>query len=407
MRILFLSQIVPYPPHGGVLQRGYYLLRELSEANEVHLLAFSHPDILDSNEKIQTAKRHLLAFCQSVDFITLQPKRKKRYFLTTLVRSFFSLKPFSALAHASTQFQRRLECLLVQTKFDIIHYDTIALAQYLLSNQEIPKTLTHHNVESDLMFRRAKMSKNLLAKSYLYLNAMKLARYERKFLPKFDHNIACSQLDKEKLLRMIPSLKVSVVPNGVDTSFFMPSPEKEKNNMVIHVGALQSANLDGILFFLKRIWPLIKKQRENTKLVLVGGSIPEYIENLGRTSKDIVITGYIEDFRPLVWEAAVFVVPLRMGGGTKLKVLDALANGKAVVSTSIGIEGIEVTPGRNIIVADRPEDFAGEVVRLLDSPMTRSQLGKEGRRLVEEKYDWRIIGKLQEQIFEQKVEQLR
>lgn len=395
---------MPYPPHGGVLQRSYHVLRELCNEHEVHLLAFHHQDILSSEEKVVEAKAHLIKFCKSVNFVTLGVKKNKFHFYMKLLNSVISIKPFSVLAHESKEFRAQMEMLTEQHNIDLMHFDTIALAQYLTGVTKV-KTLTHHNIESELMFRRAKVTGSYFAKLFFSLNAFKLARYEKKYIKRFSCNITCSEPDKKKLLNLIRGIRVSVVPNGVDTSFFVPKQRTEDNHTIVHVGALQSANLDGMVYFLSDIWPLIKKKEPQVRLILVGGNIPRSILELGKASSDILITGYVEDVRPYVWTSSVFIVPLRFGGGTKLKVLDALAMGKAIVSTSIGLEGIEVTPGKEALQANGAEEFADAVVELVRSPERRSELGEAGRILVENKYDWHIIGKLQREIFEKLLEE--
>jgi glycosyltransferase involved in cell wall biosynthesis len=160
-------------------------------------------------------------------------------------------------------------------------------------------------------------------------------------------------------------------------------------------------------YFLKDIWPLIKKKDPQVRLIIVGGNIPRHILELGKEGSDILVTGYVEDVRPYVWASSVLIVPLRFGGGTKLKVLDALAMGKAIVSTSIGLEGIAVTPGKEAIQADGAEEFAEAVVDLLRFPERRLELGEAGRKLVEERYDWSKIGKLQQEIFEKLTQEVR
>jgi len=399
LKILFLSQIVPYPPQGGVLQRIYNILKELGKETDIYLLAFNHADVLDSEEKIKEAKKSLLKFCKFVEIYPLEVKESKFKFYFALLRSFFSLKPFSVIAHNSQLFRQSFKKLENQYYFDIVHYDTIALAQYETQNKTVIKSITHHNVESDLIMRRSKAAKNPLKKLFLYLNGLKLAKCEKKVIGQFNGNITCSDIDKDKLLSINSKAKIYVIPNGVDCSYFVPNSDKEKNGTIIHVGALQSSNLDGINYFLNHIWHLIKKRRKDAKLMLVGGSVPNSIRKLGETADDIQVTGYVPDVRPYVWNAAVFIVPLRIGGGTRLKILDALSMEKAVVSTTIGAEGIEVTHGENIMIADRPKEFAEYVVKLIENPTERKKIGINGRKLTQKNYDWSLIGMRQLDVF--------
>jgi glycosyltransferase involved in cell wall biosynthesis len=401
MKILFLSQIVPYPPKGGVLQRIYYLLYELCRDNEVHLMAFVHHDILTDDKKIEEAKIHLLQFCKSVNFTTLKPKQSRFYFIRTFLRSIFSFSPFSVLAFTSKCFQGHVTTMLQENAFDLIQFDTIALAQYLPENCSIPKVLTHHNVESEVIFRRARTTRNIIQKAYLYMYAKKLLKYEKKHLKIFSCNLSCSEVDKEKLQAIDNSIRVEVIPNGTDTSYFIPNPNKERNNIIAHIGGLASANLDAVQYFLSEIWPIIKREKNDIYLNVVGRNAPKIIRDIAKNDQNIKITGFVEDVRPYMEEASLIIVPLRFGGGTKLKVLDSLAMGKAVVSTSIGIEGIDVSPGKNIIVADSPKEFADSVIYLLENANVRKDIGRMGRKLIEEKYDWTMIGKKQRELYKE------
>ena len=399
MKILFLCQTVPYPPKSGVLQRIYYLLRELSRDNEVHLIALVHRDILTDDKKIEEARNHLKQFCKSVKLCMLEPKQSRINFIRTLVRSVFSFSPFSVFAFKSKCFQGHVKTILQENVFDLIHVDTIALAQYVPENYSVPKVVTHHNVESEVLFRRAKTTRNIFHKGYLNRDAKKLLNYEKEHLKIFACNFACSETDKEKLQSIDNSIRVEVIPNGTDTSYFVPNPNRERNNVIAHIGGLVSANLDAVMFFLTEIWPIIKREKSDIHLNLVGRNPPGMIMDIARTDKNITITGFVEDVRPYMEEASLIIVPLRFGGGTKLKVLDSLAMQKAVVSTSVGIEGIDVSPGKNILVADSPKKFADSVIYLLNNPNIRKDIGKMGRKLIEEKYDWTRIGKKQRELY--------
>jgi glycosyltransferase involved in cell wall biosynthesis len=401
MKILFLSQTVPYPPKSGVLQRIYYLLYELCRENEVHLIALVHRDILTDDKKIEEARIHLMQFCKTVQFFTLEPKRSRFAFIRILLRSIFSFSPFSVFAFRSKPFQEHVKTMLRENAFDLIHFDTIALAQYLPDDYPVPKVVTHHNVESEVLFRRAKTTHNIVQKAYLYMDAKKLLNYEKKHLKMFSCNLSCSEVDKEKLQAIDNSIRVEVIPNGTDTSYFMPNPNKEKNHIITHIGGLVAANLDAVQYFLSEIWPIVKRAKNDICLNLVGRNAPKTILDIAKNDQNIQIAGFVEDVRPYMEEAALIIVPLRYGGGTKLKVLNSLAMGKAVVSTSIGIEGIDVSPGKNIIVEDTPKKFAESVIYLLENANIRKDIGSMGRRLIEEKYDWTMIGKRQRELYKE------
>lgn len=403
MNILFLSQIVPYPPHGGVLQRGYNIIREICKYNKVHLLAFVHPDILKTKQEVQDAKDELGRFCASVEFFPLWVKESKLNKYAGLFTGLFSPKPFSVLAHRSKQIESRIDWLLSKDQFDIIHYDTIALSRFNRNCITIPKVVTHHNIESNLMQRRAQVEKNTLAKYYLYRQAKRLRDYEEAETGKFAVNIVMSEKDGEELKIINPNVEIEVVPNGVDTTYFTTGNGEETRSVIYTGGMNMFANKDAVLYFMNEIWPIIKAKEPDVKFYAIGQDPPPELLKIAENDLKVIVTGYVDDIRPFVSKAAVYVVPLRVGGGTRLKILDAMAMGKAIVSTSIGCEGLEVSNLENILIVDNPSDFAEKTLDLLRNRRKRNELGIAARRLVESKYSWEKIGSTLQQVYERAV----
>jgi sugar transferase (PEP-CTERM/EpsH1 system associated) len=393
VRVLFLSQIVPYPPHGGVLQRGYHVLRELGERAQVHLLAFVHPDELGTPEKVEESRRVLGRFCEQVEYFPLWVKRSPVHTAAALATSLVSRQPFSVIAHRSAAFQRRVSALLRQSRFDVVHVDTVALSEFVFGGGAAAATvLTHHNIESMLMERRANVERRPLARQYLRREAAKLAGYEARTCPRFDVNVVVSAKDGELLASRVPGLRTVVVPNGVDVGYFTPDGEHEEAALIYTGGMNMFANRDAVLYFLDEIWPLVRRRAPATRFFAVGQDPPRELTARAEKDPQVIVTGFVDDIRPYVRKAAVYVVPLRVGGGTRLKVLDAMSSGKAIVSTSIGCEGIAVRPGEHLETADTPEAFADRTVALLGDPARRRTLGAAARRLVEDRYAWRVIG---------------
>jgi glycosyltransferase involved in cell wall biosynthesis len=282
--------------------------------------------------------------------------------------------------------------ILKPGRIDLIHVDTIALNQFVPSESRTPAVLTHHNIESQLVERRARVEKGTLAKWYLHRETDKLRSYEAEMVRRYDVNIVVSGQDERSLLRIAPGLRTMVVPNGVDVEYFTPDPNQEGPALIYTGGMNMFANRDAILFFLRDIWPLIREQHATVRFFAVGQDPPRRLKDLALRDSRIVITGYVTDIRPLVRQASVYVVPLRVGGGTRLKVLDAMAMGKAIVSTSIGCEGIDLGPGEHVLVADSPHEFAKATLALLADKSKRDLLGKAVRSLAEERYSWRTVG---------------
>jgi glycosyltransferase involved in cell wall biosynthesis len=399
MKILFLSQIVPYPPHGGVLQRGYNVIRQMSKYYDIHLLAFVHPDILTSTSLIEESRRELSRFCTDIEYFDLWPKKSIVHKYSAILLGLFTQYPFSVLAHRSTSFQKRIHDILATGEIDLVHFDTIGLARFYYDEMPCPAVLTHHNIESQLMGRRAWVEKNSLTRFYLHLQAKRLEQYEIQQGPKFSCNIMMSEHDEAILEKKAPGAVTSIIPNGVDTEYFIPRPGYETKALIYTGGMNMFANKDAVLYFLDEIWPLVKAKCHECVFYAVGQDPPQEILQIAGKDPSVVVTGYVDDVRPYVAKSAVYIVPLRVGGGTRLKVVDAMAQGKAIVSTSIGCEGISVTPGKNIIIADSPELFAQEIITLLKDRDKREKIGTAAREMVEKDYSWDVIGEKMEKLY--------
>jgi sugar transferase (PEP-CTERM/EpsH1 system associated) len=390
---LFLSQIVPYPPHGGVLQRGYNLLRELGRRATVDLLAFVHPDELRTAAKVEESRRALGQFCNRVEYFPLWAKTSEAHKFAALGASALSPLPFAVIAHRSSAFQRAVDQALGTAQYDIVHVDTVALSQFVnLNESTTPIVLTHHNVESVLMERRARVEKGWLARTYLMRETAKLQSYERQTSRLFDVNIVVSPQDGDMLSSLVPGVRTALVPNGVDTTYFTPDADAETPALIYTGGMNMFANRDAVEYFLNEIWPLIRERVPGVRFFAVGQDPSRDILRAAETDSSVVVTGYVDDIRPYVRQAAVYAVPLRVGGGTRLKVLDAMAMGKAMVSTSLGCEGIAARSGEHLITADTPTAFADAAVALLNDASRRRALGAAARRLVEQKYAWSVVG---------------
>jgi len=393
MKILFLSQIVPYPPHGGVLQRGYNMIREIGKYNEVHLLAFIHPDVLATEAQLVESRKELLKYCISVEYFQLWPKKSVLHKYFGFALGLFYPKPFSFLAHKSVDFRKKINEVIKDRQIELVHYDTIALAQYRDCAPELPSALTHHNIESELMGRRAAVEKNLFAKFYLNMEVRKLVKSEESISPLFDLNVTMSSIDSGKLQELAGNIKIAVIPNGADLNYFKPVKGEETRAVIYAGGMNMYANLDAVMFFVDNIWPTIKASIPDVVFYAIGQDPPPELIKKAKQDDGIKVLGYVDDVRPYVAKASVYIVPLRVGGGTRLKVVDALSQGKAIVSTSIGCEGINVTPGKNIVIADDPQTFAREVIAIFDDDNKRDSLGVAARELAEKQYSWEKMGK--------------
>lgn len=394
MRILFVTQIVPYPPHGGVLQRGYNLLRELGKEHSVHLLAFHHPDELALGEPLENGLRELRKFCKEVELFALWPKRSAVHKLAAFAAGAVFPGPFSVLAHRSEALADRIRTLCASdSPPDIVHLDTIALAPYLALCGAVPAVLGHHNIESQLMARRADHESGALARWYVARQARLLEAFERQQTGRFPLNITVSPADAATLEKICPGARTAVLPNGVDTDYFAPRPGTEGPALIYTGGMNMFANRDAVEWFLQEIWPKVKREVPGVHFYAVGSRPSKIVLDMAAADQDVEAPGFVPDVRTWVARATVYVVPLRVGGGTRLKMVDAMAQGKAIVSTTVGAEGIDGMDGEHFVLADDPESIARQVVRLLGDPVAREKLGRAARKRAEERYAWPMLGR--------------
>jgi len=391
MHILWLSHFVPYPPKGGVLQRSFNLLREISKGNKIYLVAFNQKALLPNAQDIDRALAALKKYCCKITVIPLPADKSKWSKNTLIFKSLFTKKPYTVNWNCSVEMKNAVGKVYKEFKPDVIHYDTIGMAEYLQRN--IPGVLNHHNVESRMLLRRAQKEKNYLKKLYFYQEAKKIERYEKKVCKLFQSNLVVSDEEKSILKKIVPGAKIDIVPNGVDISYFVPPDEEPDNETLIFAGAMNwYPNKDAMLFFADEIWPLLKTKRPTIKMIVVGQSPPKKLLNLHKKDPHFIVTGYVNDVRSYLNKASIYVCPIRDGGGTRLKILDALSSGKPTVATSIAVEGIRITPGENVVIANTPKEFEKEILYLIDNPEKRKQLSTEGRYLTETLYEWSHIG---------------
>lgn len=393
MRILYVTQIVPFPPHGGVLQRGFNILRELGRAHDVHLLAFHHPDELSTGNAVEESKIELGRFCRAIEYFELWPKRSVAHKALGMAIAAIHPLPFSVLAHRSSALSRRIADICTgDLRPELVHLDTIALAPFAAVCDAIPTVLAHHNVESLLMERRAEHEIGWARKRFVQAQAAKLRRFESRTCRRFSLNITVSQADALALEQYCPGVRTAVVPNGVDTEYFQPRAGHESPAVVFTGGMNMFANRDAVEWFLAAVWPKVKARVPEVQFFAIGQRPSSRVLGHAETDSGVHAPGHVADVRPWVERAAVYVVPMRVGGGTRLKVVDAMAQGKAIVSTSLGAEGLDVQDGVHLLVADDPDAFAKRIVSLLHSRADRQRLAIAARQLAESRYSWHKLG---------------
>lgn len=392
MRILWLSHLIPFPPRGGNLQRSFNLIRQAAASHEVTLVALNVDG--ERPARLSEYARELRKYCREVEFWEPPYSWKGVRWQVELLRSAALRAPFSCRARYSAQLGRKWQRTLARHPGAIVHIDAIDLAMFVPATDGFRRVLNHHNCESVLAFRRSETETNPVRKAYLRLEASKLAQWERAMLERFDVHMAVCAEDRERLLAIHPSAHIHLVENGVDTHYFRPGDAPEQPMTVIYTGSLNwEPNAAAARFFARNVWPQVRRRCPDARLHIAGREPPQDVVQLGRAGSGIAVFPSPDDIRPLMRQASVYVCPIREGAGTRLKILDAMAMGKAVVSTGIGCEGLRVRSGRDVLIADGPEEMAGSVCRLLVDETQREQLGRSARELVEREYAWERIGR--------------
>jgi glycosyltransferase involved in cell wall biosynthesis len=394
MHILWLSHLLPYPPKGGVQQRSFNLLREVAKRHDVTLLAFNQPALSPTREAVAEAERALGEFATVASAIDIRHDVRRGGRARLALRSLVSKWPYSINWLNDPSYAHALNAVLARAKFDAAHFDTLGLAPYLEKISPLPAILNHHNIESDMMLRRAELESGTLKRLYFRQEGLRLQRYEQQVTPRFALNVTCSALDGERLQTLVPNLPYEVIPNGVDLDYFSPREALGglRDNSALFAGGLAwYPNESAMRWFLNDIWPLLADV-EGASMTIAGRKPPSWLKETGQRLPSMRVTGFVDDIRPYMEEAAVYVCPIFDGGGTKLKMLDAMAMGKAIVAHPIACEGIDIVHGEHVLMAEDPREFARLVAELWKNRTLRQSLGDNARRLVVQRYSFGEIG---------------
>lgn len=404
MKVLFLTPQLPYPPTKGASLRNFHLIKGLAASHEVHLLTFLEP----GNDPTNAAP--LRDLCVSIAAVPA-PKRSMFSRLASLL---LSGSPDMASRLASSEFAGKLDGALKSIQPDALQIEGIELARYYL-NMPYARgpavVLDQHNAEY-LMQKRAfaidaRQPGRLPEAVYSLIQWQKLKSYERMACNRAAAVISVSEEDRRAILALDPSLDITVIPNGVDTAYFQPS-QKTADLRLLFSGTMDfRPNVDAMVWFVREVLPLIRRELPEVRLSIVGGRPTERVKALAGDS--VEVTGFVEDVRPHMTQAAGYVIPMRMGGGVRFKALEAMSCGMPLVSTSLGVEGIAVKDGAEAFIADDAQSFATATVRLLMDRQLGEGMGKRGRSLVESQYDWNLVtprlAELYQRLFESKASQ--
>ena len=392
MKILFLSLRCPYPPHRGDRIRSYNFIKQLSKQHAVTLVYFA-----ESETDIESAK-HLKPFCERIECV---PFHRSFALLNTGVHC-LSRHPLQLHYWYAPQMQRKINELLAQEHFELIHAQLFRMGQYVTEAQGPIKVLDLCDSLALNLNRRAELESNpWLAKIKLdctpkrflvKLEERRVRRYEVDIMKAFDCGTVVARFDRDYLLAQDDTLNLSIVPMGVDLSYFQPNPITEPAPTLLFTGTMNYfPNTDAAIYFCNEVFPRIRERHPKACFYIVGNHPSEPVKRL-EAQDGVVVTGYVPDVRPYFEKASVFVAPLRAGSGIQTKNLEAMAMGVPVVTTSVGAMGLEADIGKELLVADTPADFAEQVIHLLDNECLRETLAQTARARVENSYSWEAIG---------------
>lgn len=387
MRILVVTAICPYPPNSGTPLRTYNLISRLAREHEIWLVTFFHP-----TDHAEQAIAHLRSLCARVEAIPYHAERafhRPADFFVYLLRRV----PPDLRFYMSSEMLRTVRSLTADTVFDIVQIEDSYMALFFEAlpaehrNKAVITMIDLMHVKYDRIYR---LEPTIRRRFRLWLQSRMMRAWEPRYMEHFQRCLMMSEVDRQLLQLANPRVKTAVVPNGVDTKLYSLLPETDSRPEVLFVGNMgYRPNIDGAKFFCREVLPLLRRALPTVQFWLVGiDPAPEVLQLQG---DGVHVTGAVEDVRPYYDRSAVCVVPLRAGGGTRLKILEAMALGRPIVSTRIGCEGIDATDGEHLLLADDAEDFAEKVAQLITDPVLRQYIVENARQLVEDRYDWDAI----------------
>lgn len=388
-RVLFLAHLLPFPPDGGAKIKSYYTLRALASAYDVTLVAFIR------SEEERHYIDELSPFCWG-GIYTVPIERSKAKNITDAAGALLTHRSFIVGRDRVPAMQKIVNSRLAQQRFEAVHIDHLQMAQYVLPRRTGARLiLDHHNIESVIIKRLAETTPSRWIKLYASQEWPKLEKHEVSVCKQCDHVFVVTEGDAYTLRSIDPTLNnISTIPIGVDGDYYSVVDRRQDSQTLLSIGTMYwQPNIDAIIWFHERIFPMVKEHVPGARLNVVGNKPVEQISSIALADKSVTVTGYVKDDRVPAVDCAAFIVPLLSGSGMRVKILNAMSMGLPVISTTIGAEGIAGTDGKDILVANSPEKFSRYCVQLLQEPGMRDKIGLAGRALVESNYAWRAINR--------------
>jgi sugar transferase (PEP-CTERM/EpsH1 system associated) len=388
MKILWVKAGGLVPPDSGGKIRSYNILRQLARQQSVTLFSFH-------DAKVDQDQRELGKVFERVVCVPLAlPQKRSTAEFIRYAAGFLSPEPYNLAKYCRPQVRKELTNLLRQESYDVMVCDFLMAAGVIPWEAPIPKVLFAHNVEAAIWRHHRQVTRNPLWKALAWRETRRMEAAERRYLRAADHVLTVSENDRGVFSAFVEPSKLTVVPTGVDSDYFQPAeatqsaPTQDLPTLVF-IGSMDwLPNEDAIFYFMRQVLPLVRREFPAVSLYVVGRNPSQRLQSLAAKTCNLQVTGRVADVRPFLARASVIIVPLRIGGGTRVKVFEAMAMGKAVVSTSLGAEGLAVQHGQNILLADSPAEFAEAVCSLLRDIPQRQRLGASARQMVEQNYSW-------------------
>ena len=405
-RLLWLSHFVPYPATGhGALQRSHHLLRQAARRYETHLVALAPVGAFLSSDTLREAETALGSMTASARVFALSEDPTRLRMAARLARAAMRGLTYWESLFAHPGAAARVRALIEQDAIDLVHLDIVYLCGYVPLLGDVPFVLNHHNIESHLLDRRAARMRGP-ARAFFGQQARATATLEREFAGRAASNLVVSDLDGDRLRDLAPEARIASVPNGVDVEFFAPdAAEPVQPHSLVWAGGMDwFPNADAIEWFATELWPALAADHPARSATIIGRHPPTRALALAATDPRVRVLGFVDDVRPYVRGAAIYICPIRVGGGTRLKVLDALALGRPLVATRIGVEGLGLVDGKHYLEANDVTETLRQVNRIEADPHLAARLAEAGRAFVLQHYSWDGIGERLGRAYEQAYE---
>lgn len=375
-----LTPYLPYPPISGGRARTYNLVKRLARYFEITLVCFARPE--EKSFDVEPLRK----LCELIMIDRASSPSTTRAAWLSLT----SIKPITMRLYSSPKFRDTVRQLLTENKFDLIHVESFYMIQNLPRELPVPLLLAEPAIEYIAWGRHAQVAQPIYQRPGIALEALKMRIAEPQAWAEATVVGVMSPVDADLVKRATPGVVTTLTPNGVDIEYFLPGTEPRLPDSAVFMGDYKYfPNTDAVLYFVNEIMPFIRQSRPDFTLTLLGKDpTPELVALGSNPFSGVHVEGLVDDTRPYLTRATVFICPLRSGSGTRFKLLEALACGCPVVTTALGCEGLEPTNGRHMLVADTPRAFADAVLQLINDPESAARLGKHGRNWVAEHHSW-------------------